>query len=100
MIRGWLGCTADNASLMMYSGRLCVIPMGDILRLVVDRVLPAKGLGGAWLNVVCRCTYDRKMEKSIAVCTGMRADDLNEIAVRLARATGKPLTLSEYSYDC
>lgn len=99
-IRGWIGHSADRAALIFFNDELVIIPMHSVLEYVVERIRPAKGPGGSWLSVKCKCDYDEKQTKSVPVCNAYRADDLDELATMLSIATVKPHVQGDYTYDC
>lgn len=96
---GWLGYSADRSALIFFGHELYLIPMEDVLQFQVARILPAKGGGGSWLEVTCRCNYTSQKTKTVTLCSGDRADELNDLAATVANAMGKPLVLMPYEYD-
>ena len=60
---------------------------------------PAKGGGGSEFLALCDTGYMACSLKKVPVMKGSGADDLNEVAARLAAAAGKPFTLGKYEYD-
>jgi hypothetical protein len=99
-LRGRVGTSADRGALIFWQSQLYIVPMADVIGLTVDRMTPAKGSGGSWLNVECRTKCDGLASKSLLITKAAGADDLNAFGAELAAATGKPLVLSEYYADC
>jgi hypothetical protein len=99
-IVGSVGCSADQRALIFGQSQLFVIPMTDVFRFTVDRILPAKGSGGSHLRVDCRTRCETLSEKSLTISSAPGADDLNELAAKLASVAGKPLLLGDYESDC
>lgn len=96
---GKLGYSADGEALIFCHRQLYVVPMSEVTGFRVERMLPAKGGGGSWLEAACRTDYGDGETKSLTLTAGAAADDLNDLAARVAAAAGKPLKLSNYHYD-
>lgn len=97
--RGAFGLSADGEALIACDDALYVIPLAQVAAFEVVRTLPAKGGGGSDLSARCVTGYEACPTKSVRVAQGARADDLNEVAARLAKAAAKPLDLGDYVYD-
>ena len=97
--RGWIGLSSDQSTLIFWNHELFVVPMQDVLQFQVTRILPAKGKGGSWFEVKCRCTYLGLETKTLTICTAVGPDMLNDLAAKISNATGKPLLLQPYEYD-
>ncbi len=97
--RGAFGLSADGEALIACEDALCVVPLAQVAGFEVRRVLPAKGGGGSTLSARCDTGYAACPTKTVQVAQGERADDLNDIATRLAAATARPLQLGDYDYD-
>lgn len=98
-LRGAFGLSTDGEALLFCENALYVIPLEQISAFEVVRTLPAKGGGGSSLTARCDTGYPACPTKDVQVAQGERADDLNDIAARLAAATGKPFKLGDYGYD-
>lgn len=94
---GQLGRSADAGLLIVCTAQLYLIPTTDVLRLEVDRLLPAKGGGGSTLLLVRRA-WDGE-EIRLTLCHGRRPDDLNGLAEQIASVLAKPLVIGEPDYD-
>src|SRR5450631_2216069 len=53
-IFGFVGRSADRGALIFHCAQLFLVPMEDVIRYRVTRILPAKGAGGSRLEVECR----------------------------------------------
>lgn len=96
---GWIGCSADRSALIFFARELYVVPLDDVIQFEVARILPAKGRGGSWLTVQCRCHYAGQLTKTLAICSASGPEDLNELGAAVAKAVGKPLVLLPHDYD-
>ena len=96
---GKVGHSADGEALIFCHRQLYVVPMSEVAGFRVERMLPAKGSGGSWLEVACRTDYGDGETKTLTVSAAPGADDLNDLAARVAAAAGKPLVLGDYHYD-
>ncbi|WP_377703739.1 hypothetical protein [Pseudoduganella sp. UC29_71] len=99
-LHGWIGCSPDRSTLIFFTNELYVVPIADIKQFQVGRVLPAKGGGGSWLQVECRCEYADQVTKVLTICSAIEADELNEFGAIIANSVGKKLILLPYEYDC
>jgi hypothetical protein len=97
--RGAFGLSADRQALIVCEDSFCVIPVAQIEALDVIRLRPAKFSGGSTLSVRCCTGYAAFPTKIVHVAQGEHADDLNDIAVQLAGAVGKRLTIIDYDDD-
>lgn len=97
---GLIGCSSDRSVLIFFTNELYIIPVKDIKQFQVVRILPAKGGGGAWLQVECRCEYSSQTLKSLIICDANKADELNEFGAMIASSVGKQFVLLPYEYDC
>lgn len=95
----WVGWSADRSTLIVFNNDLFMIPVGDIVRLEVTRIVPARGGGGSMLDLVCRAARPGANERWIEIATGPHADALTDVATRIADALDKPLVLRPYEYD-
>ena len=96
---GRMGSSASGEALIFCLGQLYVIPASQILRFVVDRVLPAKGGGGSSLIVECATGIAAEPTKRLTIATADNPDGLNDTGAAIARALSKPFVLGEYGYD-
>lgn len=96
---GRVGHSADGQALIFCHRQLYVVPMNEIAGFHVERILPAKGSGGSWLEVECRTDYGDGETKSLTIAAAPEADDLNDVAARIAAVAGKPLKLGDYYHD-
>jgi len=97
--RGAFGLSADGEALIFCEDALYVVPLAQISTFEVVRTLPAKGGGGSSLIARCDTGYPAWPTKDVQVARGQGADDLNDIATRLAATTGRLLKLGDYGYD-
>jgi len=96
---GSVGLPADRGALIFYGAQLYLIPREDVVGLHVARSLPAKGPGGARLEVECRTRCTGLESKRLTVAESKGTEDLNALAAQLARETGSSFELGEYGYD-
>lgn len=96
---GWIGRSADHSALIFFGPELYLVSMADVTQFEVERVHPAKGPGGSWLRVRCRCNDDLGSTKAITICNATGADDLSELAAGIARSAEKPFVLLPYGAD-
>jgi hypothetical protein len=96
---GFVGFSADRATLIFWHRQLYLVPMADVIDFSVSRALPAKGSGGAKLYANCRTTYEDLATKRLLISEAPGADDLNDFAQSMSSATGKPFELGDYWYD-
>jgi hypothetical protein len=96
---GFIGHSADGATLIFWHRQLYLVPMADVIGFHVDRRVRAKGPGGAKLYVECRTNYAELATKRLLIAAAPGADDLNELAKTLSAATTKPFTLGRYWPD-
>jgi hypothetical protein len=96
---GAVGHSADRTMLIFWHRQLYLVPMVDIIRFHVDRLVPAKGPGGAKLYVECRTNYEGLASKRLPIAEADGTDDLNRFTETIAKATSKPFTLSQYWPD-
>jgi hypothetical protein len=99
-IAGMVGYSEDCAALIFYTSQLYIIPVADVLRFTVHRLLPAKGGGGSWLEVECLTQCPGVPMKTLTITSAPGADDLNDLAQSLALRARRPFALSAYTYDC
>lgn len=96
---GWIGTSSDRSALIWFSKELYIVPMDEIIKFEVARTKPARGRGGSWMKVQCRCNYPGQATKLLEICAARGPNELNEFAQSIADATGKPLALLPYDYD-
>ena len=96
---GRMGRSAGGEALIYCLDQLHLVPADVILRFRVDRMLPAKGGGGATLLVECATGIAADPVKRLTVTSAGDPDGLNGTGAAMARALGKPLILGEYGYD-
>lgn len=94
---GRIGLSADGATLIACADQLRLVPMAEVLRLEVDRLLPAKGGGGSTLRLVRRGWNGAEAWMTLAEAPG--PDDLNALADRMGAAMGRPVAIGEAYYD-
>ena len=94
--RGVFGLSAEAEALIVCEDAFCVMPLAQVRGFEVIRRRPARFSGGSTLSARCDTGYAACPTKTVAVAQGERADDLDEIAARLASATGKPLSVTDY----
>lgn len=98
-MRGAFGLSAGGEALIFLEDALHVIALAQVTGFEVTRTLPAKGGGGSVLYARCDTGDAACPTKTVPVARGERADDLDDVAARLAEAAGKPLTLGDHDYD-
>ncbi|MBO9685100.1 MAG: hypothetical protein J7598_00680 [Mitsuaria chitosanitabida] len=92
--------SADK-QLLFYQGRhLYVFPVGAVRSINVERMKPAKGAGGSWIEILIDGIEPGMPAKAVVAAEAAGADDLSQIASEIALALGAPLNLKPYSYDC
>lgn len=96
---GFIGHSADCATLIFWHRQLYLVPMADVIGFHVDRFVRGKGPGGAKLYVECRTNYEDLTTKRLLITEAPRADDLNELARSISAAIAKPFALSQYWPD-
>ncbi|MEM5421271.1 hypothetical protein [Paraburkholderia ferrariae] len=96
---GRIGLSADHSALIFFGPELYCVPMTDIVQFEVERVQPAKGPGGSWLRLRCRCNEEVESTKTLTICCATGPDDLSALCADIARATGKPFVLLPYGAD-
>lgn len=96
---GKLGLSADRAALIFSQAQIYIVPVVDLVGFRAERVQPAKGPGGSHLQVECRTHYAGPVTKELTICSADGPDDLNDLTQKIASATGKPFSLSEYCFD-
>lgn len=99
-VRGLIGWSADCSTLIWFNRELFLVPLVAIIQFEAERVLPAKGHGGAWLSVRCRCIGEGKETKLIPVCSAPGAEDLNGFSELVASVVEKPYLLRSPTHDC
>ncbi|WP_158746557.1 hypothetical protein [Acidisphaera sp. L21] len=75
-----------------------MVPLSQVRAFEASRTLPAKGGGGSVLSALCRTEYAACPTKTVPVARGTGANDLNDVAAKLAAATDRPFTLGELHY--
>ncbi|MCA3080218.1 MAG: hypothetical protein ING71_15680 [Rhodocyclaceae bacterium] len=96
---GKLGVSADRAALIFSQAQTYIVPVVDLVGFRTERLQPAKGPGGSYLQVECRTHYAGQAPKILTICSADGPDDLNEITQKIAAATGRPFSLSKYYAD-
>lgn len=96
---GRVGRSADGAALIFCHTQLYLIPSAQVLEFRVERMLPAKGGGGSWLEAECRTGYGDVPAKRVVVARADGPEDLNDLAAALSIALGKPFVLGDHGYD-
>jgi hypothetical protein len=96
---GSVGLPADRKALIFYGAQLYLTTVEDILGFHVARALPAKGPGGARLDVKCRTRCTGVETKRLTITESNGTEDLNTLAAELSRATARPFELGAYEYD-
>jgi hypothetical protein len=97
---GMVGVSADREALLFQLSHLYILPLERVKQIHVVRTRPAKGPGGSELEIECATDCEGLASKMVTVCRGRGADDLNDIGRTLAKATGRPVELSPYYWDC
>ncbi len=96
---GSVGFSADHRALIFYGAQLYLIAVEDIVGFHVARALPAKGPGGARLEVNCRTGCGGLEAKRLTITESKGTEDLNALAAQLSREAARPCVLGEYEYD-
>jgi hypothetical protein len=97
--RDTFGLSAGGDALISCEDALYVVPLSQVRAFEVTRTLPAKGGGGSALSALCETGYAACPTKNVPVARGAGADDLNDLAAKLAAAADKPFRLEDYDYD-
>jgi hypothetical protein len=98
-VHGQLGYPPDRSALIFCTDQLFILAREQIESFDVDRLLPAKGSGGASLMVRCRPGYAGSPSKRISLKQVGDPDGLNELATTLARTFGVSAEIAPYEYD-
>jgi hypothetical protein len=98
-VHGQLGHAPGRAALIFCTDQLFVIAHERIESFDVDRLLPAKGGGGASLMVRCRPGYAGSPSKRISLRQVGEPDGLNELGTKLAAMFEVPVEIAPYEYD-
>jgi hypothetical protein len=98
-VHGQLGYPPDRSALIFCTDQLFILAREEIESFDVDRLLPAKGSGGAALMVRCRPSYAGSPSKRISLKQVGDPDGLNELARTLAQMFGVPAEIAPYEYD-
>lgn len=96
---GSVGLSGDHLALIFYRAQLYLIPLEDVVGFHAARMLPAKGPGGARLEVECRTRCAGPETKRLTITESKGTEDLNALAAELARKTARPFKLGDYEYD-
>ena len=96
---GRVGTSAGGEAMIFCRRELYLIPMARVVRFHVERTLPAQGGGGSVLTVECSTDDGGPTLKRLTIAAGRGPDDLNLLAMTLAKATGRPYELEAYCYD-
>ncbi|WIG57163.1 MAG: hypothetical protein OJF61_002951 [Rhodanobacteraceae bacterium] len=96
---GGIGYSRERSALIFFTTELYMVTMDDVIQFQLTRMLPAKGLGRSRLDVVCRCDYQAQKTKVLEICAADGPDDLNALAIDIADAVDKPLSVLPYCYD-
>lgn len=94
-----LGVSAGGEALIWTEGQLHLVPVADVVRLKLQRMLPAKGGGGAWLSADVLTGYPATPVKTLTLAAATGTEDLNAPARKLAQAIGRPLEIGQPTYD-
>ena len=96
---GLIGASSDRRALIFCRAQLYVIPVDVIATFRVERLLPAKGGGGSWLEVICTTGDPDWPRKRIKIHDADAPDALNGFGAELAAYFRKPLELGEPQLD-
>ncbi|MGH8206897.1 MAG: hypothetical protein ACRETK_08975, partial [Steroidobacteraceae bacterium] len=96
---GSVGFSGDRKALIFHGAQLYLIAVEDVVRFRVARLLPAKGPGGARLEVLCRTRCAQPDAKRLTITESKGSEDLNALAARLSSEAARPFELSDYEYD-
>lgn len=94
-----ISVSADRRFLFYRGRHAYVLPMSAVRSIEVARMRPAKGPGGAWLEIKIAATENGVPTKRLTVAEASDPDGLNELAGKIADALGKPMNLQPYDYD-
>lgn len=96
---GSVGLSIDRKALIFYGAQLYLVAVEDIVGFHVARALPAKGPGGARLEVTCRTRCTGVESKRLTITESKGTEELNALAADLSRETARPFELGDYEYD-
>ena len=96
---GLVGASADRRALIFCHTQLFVLPVAVTAAFRVERMLPAKGGGGCWLDVICTTGDPDWPSKRIKIHSADAPDALNGFGAELAAYFRKPFELGKPSLD-
>lgn len=99
---GQIGFSADGRAMIIGGYQLHIVPVAQITGLILFKLLPAKGAGGAGLSLRYRPSgISPEHDRTISLSgTRENKDDLDELAFRLRDRLGCTLEIPEPQYDC
>lgn len=96
---GWVGASSDRRALIFCHTQLYIVPVRAIAGFRVERLLPAKGGGGSWLDVLCKTAEPAWPKATLKITSADEPDALNDFGARLASYFDKPFELGEPTPD-
>ncbi|AHE52881.1 hypothetical protein [Sphingomonas sanxanigenens] len=96
---GQIGRSPDGQLLIFATSELRIVPVADVLAVDVERILPARGSGGAHVRLACARDGGRPRHIELYGQYGVPADSLNDAGQRIADWIGTPCILGAYHLD-
>ncbi|WP_174301244.1 hypothetical protein [Caulobacter sp. S45] len=96
---GLVGASADGRALIFCHTQLFVIPLDVVTAFRVERLMPAKGGGGSWLEVICKTGEPNWPRKTVKIHSADAPDALNDFGAELAGYLRRPFELGKPSLD-
>ncbi len=96
---GRVAASADRRALILCHTQLYVVPVKAITAFRVERLSPAKGGGGSWLDVLCETGEPAWPRAALKITSADEPDALNDFGARLAAHFDKPFELGELTPD-
>lgn len=97
---GRIGQSADGEGLIVCAGNLLLIPLRRVIGVRVMKLTKAKGPGGSWLNLTYHADDLGQEAPSLWLCAGSGPDDMDDLAIHLGQAIGKPVEIEPAYADC
>jgi hypothetical protein len=95
-----IGLSGHDEALIVVANQLYVIPQGQVHRLEVIRLTPAKGAGGSTLHAICHTRAPATDGLFIHLAQSADPDGMNGLAEHLGSRLGCPVVIGEPFPDC